>query len=385
MNNLHNIKLLVLFVGFILIVSLACSSSTSTTSSTQPPLSEGQTQVGGLTSTPKSTNPPEATKTSEPTVTPTPLPIGMSRDNPYPSSSVVSAPNWEIKVIESKRGDEAWKEIQAANSFNEAAPDGMEYFLVKLHVKSTYSDSDEHSIGGCDFDVTGDRLTKYTCSMASVVPPDPQLDARLFTGGETEGWAGFLVGKGEGDLLLIFDESMNFDNDAIRYIALDDGAKISISPDLVGIKPTDLGKDKENPASLTDEVITEDWQISVVDFKRGEEAWKMANKANQFNDPPADGMEYIVFRIKARYIGTSDNGEKIDVSSFDTTGSKSVLYDLPSVVAPDPQLDTNLYPGGEAVGWVVLQVAKNETGVILIFNPVFDFGGNNKRYISLGS
>ena len=70
----------------------------------------------------------------------------MSRSNPFPATELVSAPNWDIQVLEVKRGEEAWKEIQAANDFNVEAAKGMEYLLVKLHVKSTYADSEEHKL-----------------------------------------------------------------------------------------------------------------------------------------------------------------------------------------------------------------------------------------------
>lgn len=384
-NKLHIIALTLVFA----LALVACGASSQKEGAvTFEDIAPNATQVintPGPTNTPIPTNTPAPTDTPEPTATSTPAPIGLSRNNPYPRSEVVSAPNWDVQVLEVKRGEEAWKDIQAANMFNEAAPKGMEYLLVKIHVKSTYSDSDEHGISGCDFDVTGDRLIRYTCSMAMVVEPDPQLDARLFTGGESEGWSAYLVAQGEGNLILVANETFNFDDDAIRYVALDEGASISISPDLASINPTDLGKERNNPAPLADKIITDDWEISVLDVIRGDEAWKMVQEANQFNDPPTEGMEYIAAKILAHNISTEDKAESIDGSFFNTTGSASVLYDLPSVVDPDPSLDISLYPGGEYEGWIVVQAAKDETGVILVFEPLFDFSGQNKRFISLES
>jgi len=183
-----------LVLGLLLAASLACGSETAS------PTAE-QAQAPATTAS-EATESLEPTNTPEPTPvppTPTPQPIGMSRSNPFPRSEVVSAPNWDVQVLEIVRGDEAWQAIQAANQFNEPAPEGMEYLLVKLHVKSTYADSDEHSISGSDFKVTGDRLIEYFT--ASVVEPDPQLDAQLFTEGETEGWSSYLIGQGEGNLI----------------------------------------------------------------------------------------------------------------------------------------------------------------------------------------
>jgi hypothetical protein len=359
----------------LLLASLACG--TSAPASSQPAeSSQGQVQA-------ESSETPGSTKTPEPPASPTPAPIGLSRNNPFPRTDLVSAPNWDVQIVEIKRGAEAWQDIQAANMFNEAAPEGMEYLLVKISAKSTYTDSDEHSISGCDFDVTGDRLINYTCGMAIVVEPDPQLDARLYSGGETEGWAAYLVAQGEGNLMLVVDESFNFDSDARRYIALDDGASLGIPSDLVSIKPTDAGKDRSAPAPRSEKIITDDWELSILDVIRGDEAWKMAQEANQFNDPPQEGFEYIAVKVHVRYIGTEDKPSSMDGSFFKSTGSAGILHDAPSVVDPSPQLDISLYPGGEFEGWIVVQASVGETNMMLVFEPLFDFSGKNKRFISL--
>lgn len=370
-----------LVITLLIAVSLACGGTTAST------------QVGQATNPPESvatagqaepTKIPEPTNTPKPTPVPptaTPPPVGLSRSNPYPRSEPISAPNWDLKVLEVVRGDEAWKAIRAANQFNDPAPEGMEYLLVKLHVKSIYADSDEHTIGGGDFAVTGDRLIRYSSAFA--VEPDPQLDAKLFTGGESEGWVAYLVGKGEGNLILIFDEMLNFDGNAVRYVALDDGASVSVPSDLKGIKATNSGKDRNDPAPLTEKIITEDWEVSVLEIVRGDKAWEMVKEANQFNDAPAEGMEYIVVKVHVRYIGTDDAAAQINGTFFKTTGSAGVLYDAPLTVDPNPMLDATLYPGGEFEGWITMQAAKDETGIKLVFEPVFEFSGQNKRFISL--
>ncbi|MFZ0546241.1 MAG: hypothetical protein WAM60_12420, partial [Candidatus Promineifilaceae bacterium] len=111
--------------------------------------------------------------------------------------------------------------------------------------------------------------------------------------------------------------------------------------------------------------------------------WALVQDANQFNDPPEEGMEYIAVKIHVRFINTTDEYESIDGSYFKSTGDASVVYDSPFVVDPEPNLDAYLYPGGEIDGWIVVQSAINETGMKLIFEPLFDFSGINTRYLSL--
>jgi len=306
---------------------------------------------------------------------------GFRRGNPIPRSEIVPAPNWDVQVLEVVQGDEAWQAIQAANEFNEPAPEGTEYLLVKLHVKCTYADNEEHSISGYDFKVTGDRLIKY--STASVVEPEPALNAQLFTDGEAEGWSAYLIDQGENNLILIVDELMNWDHDRFRYAALDEGASITVPTELGDIKPTDSGKERSSPAPFGETITTEDWQVTITEAVRGNDAWTMVQDANQFNDPPEEGMEYIALKVRVRYISTVDQATQIDAYYFGTTGSANVMYDLPSVVDPSPPLDVTLFPGGEYEGWAVVQAAKGETGIMAVFEPLFDFSNRNRRFLSL--
>jgi len=308
-------------------------------------------------------------------------PLGLNRSNPYNRAQTVSAPHWDVKVIDTIRGSAAWQAISAANQFNDPPPAGMEYLLVKIHVKSTYTDNNAHSIGEADFRVTGDSLRENW--FASVVSPSPALDANLFAGGEAEGWAPYLVGTGEGKLILIVDELFNFTDGHLRFIALDDGASISVYPGLGSIIPTTIGRERSSPALLTEIVTTEDWEISVQQVVRGDAAWLMVKDANQFNDPPAAGREYVAAKLRARYISTIDKSEPTNNLYIRSTGNANVLYDHPSVVDSDPKFDATLFPGGSYEGWVVTQVATGETGIMLVIESLFDFSGVNTRYLSL--
>lgn len=323
--------------------------------------------------------PPPPTFT--PTVEPTPIPVGLSRSNPLSRAEITVVPNWEVQVLETIRGEAAWQAIQVANQFNEPPKEGMEYLLVRLRVKSTHDDSEEHPISGADFKVTGDRLIEYFT--ASVVEPDPILDARLFSGGEAEGWSAYMIAQGEGNLILIVDELLDFSIDNARFITLDEGAAINVPPELAGIQATESGIDRNTPVSRNETIVTEDWEVSVLEVVRGEAAWQMVQEVNQFNEPPEEGLEYIAVKVGVHYIGTQDEAKQIDASYFQTTGEANVVYELPSVVDPEPALDVSLFPGGRYEGWITVQAAVGEAGVRLIFEPLLEFSDRNKRFISL--
>ena len=379
-----------LILIILMVVSSGCVSNPSEQTQPAPTRRPGQSNPTRLpqqspvplkTKIALPTRPLSSTLTSEPGTAPSPLPVGLGRQNPYPRSGVVSAPNWDVQILEVKRGEAAWKDLQSANEFNEAPPEGMEYLLVKLHVKSTYADSDEHYISNCDFNVTGDHLIQYGCGAGADF--EPILDATLTSGGAAEGWATYLIAKNEKKLILVVNEAFSTDENPIRYIALDEGASIGISPNVANIQPTGLGKMQNDPALRTEKVTTADWEISVSKVIRGDEAWTMVLDANQYNDPPTEGMEYLAVLIHVRKIGMIDNAQSMDASSFRTIGSTGIFYDSSSVETPVPALDISLYPGGEYEGWVVVTAAKGETGVMLVYKPFLEENDDNQRFIGL--
>lgn len=372
------------------LVTLSCRGSTKTIPETVEPVteaisttSESVTEQSQVTEAIIEPTAHVEEPTFEPTLELTPAPLGFSRSNPYPGTEVVSVPNWDVQVLEIKRGVDAWNDIQAANPYNEPAPKGMEYLLVKIHVKCTYNDSDEHNISGYDFDVTGDRAILYTSGMASVVKPEPELDATLFSGGEAEGWSAYLVAQGESNLMLVFDESWSFDENSKRYIALDSGASIQVPPDLYAIPASELGRDRKSPVPFNEKLVTEDWETSVLEVVRGDAAWSLVLEANQFNEPPTEGYEYIAVKFYVRYIGTEEDSKSIDGYYYNLTGSANILHDLPSVVEPDPALDISLYPGGEYEGWVVFQSIIDETNLMFAFEEAWNFEKDQVRYLAL--
>jgi len=285
-----------------------------------------------------------------------------------------------VQVLDVKRGQAAGQALKGGLP----APQGMEYLVVKLRVKSTHTDGAEHLVNGCSFHVTGDRRIRHGCGEASVAVADPHLEAKLHAGDQVEGWAAYVVAQGEGNLILVIDEPDNMDETAIRYVALDDGATVGVPPELAEIEPNDLGTQQDSPARRSEKVITEDWELTVLEIVRGDAAWTMVRNANDYNKPPAEGMEYIAAKVHVRYISTIDQVSwVINSHCLRAMGSTGILNDPPMVFGLGPDLSAWLYPAGESEGWVVAQAAQGESGLVLVFQPLLDFNGVNKRFLSL--
>jgi hypothetical protein len=88
-------------------------------------------------------------------------------------------------------GDKSWQMFLAENQFNEPAPAGMKYIMAKFKVNALQVQQGNFFVSNYDFEAVSESGTVY--EHASVVTPKPEFGAKLYTGGENEGWVVFLV------------------------------------------------------------------------------------------------------------------------------------------------------------------------------------------------
>lgn len=130
--------------------------------------------------------------------------VGYSRSNPAPLKTKLDFKietlfdnyQGEISIIETVRGDEAWKLIQAANKFNSAPKDGKEYLLAKATVKITANKNKDSKVdlSSANFKLVSTSGKDYDMSI-SPVPPDPSIRTSLYVNAENTGWIVFEVDK----------------------------------------------------------------------------------------------------------------------------------------------------------------------------------------------
>lgn len=343
-------------IGVLALASLACQSITNLRTPTE------ETDCCA----PQATSPPEV------------LIPGQTRTSPFPRSGEHALPNWRVEILEVVRGAEAWAMMQSANQFNDAPVEGFEYLLVKLRVTSTHDDADEHEIYPTDFQVTGDERLSYFSS--GQVPPEPALDYAVRSGETVEGWASYFITQDEGNLLLMFSHIDESDLTNIRFIEIDEGARVETDVALAAIEPNRLGADEDEPATVGQTLITEDWEVTVLEFERGDAAQNRLIEISEFNPTPEPNLEFVLVKVRVRYIGQAPSN-RMDGSSF-ATFSGGEKIDAPYVTTPKPAFDARFFPGGESVGWVTVSARPNER-VVLVFQPWFEFDETNLRYIIL--
>jgi len=148
-------------------------------------------------------------------------------------------------------------------------------------------------------------------------------------------------------------------------------------------KPTPpVGYSRDNPAPIGTslDIEFEYWlenykaRIMLLEVIRGGEAWKRIKEANIFNDPPEEGFEYILAKVRFEYLEGPDPDTKYDLSPlhFTAVSEDGKDYERPLIVDPEPSIGVSLYPGASHEGWVSFHVAIEDS------KPTMTFGRDYK-------
>ncbi|MCK9792322.1 DUF4190 domain-containing protein [Isoptericola sp. 4D.3] len=116
---------------------------------------------------------------------------------------------------------------------------------------------------------------------------------------------------------------------------------------------------RDNPFTFAETVGNDDW---TVDLGKPREAWLDIQAENQFNEAPADGMEYWIVPVEATYTGSETGTPWVDLT-VEFVGDDSVTYSDSCGVIPDDLTDVDeLYEGGSAKGNVCVAVPAGAPG-----------------------
>lgn len=103
----------------------------------------------------------------------------------------------EISILEVIRGDQAYQILKAENQFNEPAPEGKEWVLVKVKGKVVDSETEDHPYALYDmkFQLVSNSGKVYQGDQSAVTPNG--LHHELFKGAEGEGYISEVVDIGD--------------------------------------------------------------------------------------------------------------------------------------------------------------------------------------------
>jgi hypothetical protein len=162
----------------------------------------------------------DGAKVAPPADLPSATDVGKSKDAPAKVGEAVTTSSFQATILEVVRGADAVAKIKEANQFNEPAPAGQEFVLIKAHVRILGGESPDTALNVDKtlFKLSGEKNVVY--DLTAGVAPEPRLDATLFPGGEVEGWLVLSVAEGEQKLVATVAPLISFTDTDTRYIGL---------------------------------------------------------------------------------------------------------------------------------------------------------------------
>jgi hypothetical protein len=185
-------KPLVMFLGILLLLAAACGGSTPDAAAPEA-------------TTESDENPTAAPTAVPPTEEASVEPPGSSPANPVPFAETLVTSDWEVQVLEVQRSDKAHEDAD------------MEYVFVNLRVKYVGAEASAYVYGKMFRSIGSANEIYKAASFIDVKVPDPELEADLPSGGETEGWVAIQAGKDETDIILVLWPYVTYENNTAMF------------------------------------------------------------------------------------------------------------------------------------------------------------------------
>jgi len=312
--------------------------------------------------------PPDPTPTSDPEPTPGPNP--GTRETPYPVGAVVPLiDGWELSVRSSTPdGTEA---VLDENQFNDPPDDGRQFFLARVRATATQAEPDRFD-GSFRLRAVGASGVAYSTFEDSCgVIPDALSNREVFPGGTVEGNVCWEVSNGDAGSLLLFDDDFAYGDESRPFFQLLGEPAPDTPPPAP--PPPDSGdptgsRGSPHPAGSTVALI-DSWELTVMGVQRDATAAVLAE--NQFNEPPAQGNQFFIVRVRATYRG---GGSDFFDGSFRlrTVGAARAVgyttFEDSCGVIPDPLPSSEVFSDGSIEGNLCWSVATNDAASLVLFD-----------------
>ncbi len=132
----------------------------------------------------------------------------------------------------------------------------------------------------------------------------------------------------------------------------------------------DADGSRDNPVQVGSQIKGSEWTVVVNSVTP--DATSEVMEANQFNDEPESGMQYMVVDLSATYTGEDSSTDSLVSVAFVADSGEVYSQSDTFAVAPDPQFGMNeLYQDATSTGNVVLQVPAGAEGLLRVSPGLF--------------
>lgn len=264
-----------------------------------------------------------------------------------PLQQAVVAGPWELTVQRAELGDAALATMLAANERNADAPRDLQWAVAWVTATNT-SDSPK-VINVSDFAACGAEGVLYRTPLTD--GPQPMLQGEVGPGETLEGALPFYVGD-LSNVLLWFNSPFLGGNWADAWFALTEGATIPAYEPIAA--PSELGLTAESPAAFGETVRAGDFDVTVMRYITGQEAFDISPVGTRALDPiPTELHNWHGFLVHVRNV--SSQPRFFSFVALRIADSSGDPWDhLLAFTPPDPDVAKELLPGASHEGWAMI-------------------------------
>ena len=263
---------------------------------------------------------------------------------------------------------DAADEVLEKNQFNEPPVEGNRFVMWRIAVANA-GEEVTASLGEVSFSVVGPSAVAYDAfANCGVVPDGLDVFRDVFAGGSLEGNLCWEVSNDDADALVLLVDEFSFAGDRVIFAAADSAVPLEVEYPTPPIPDPDgpIGS-RGNPHPLGTTVTVGDWDISVTGVV--EDAADAVLAENQFNDPPADGRQFVMIGIEAIYTGTESDTLGFSVA-INTVGPLAVSYtgeDTCGVLPGELDSYAEVFPSGRLSGNLCWSVRSDEVDDLVMY------------------
>jgi putative cell wall-binding protein len=304
-----------------------------------------------------------------------------TRDDPHPVGELATVDGvWQLSVRSSvPRADTI---VQEENQFNDPPREGHQFFMARVRV--TYQGAGSGRFGGgYSLRALGPQNVSYSSFEDSCgVIPDDLSNRRFFPGGTIEGNVCWEIRSSDADDLLMFQRPSSRDHTDTFY-RLHGEAPDEPFPTPPPPSGAQAGSRGAPHAFGTDVPLHDGWVLTVLDSDP--DATDRVLAENQFNDPPAEGQQFFMARVRLTYEGAgTDRAGDFRLRSVGHAGAiaYSTFEDSCGVI-PDRVSSREVHTGGTIEGNVCWEVRSADAPTLTLFDDPLGARDGYEAFLAL--
>ena len=113
-----------------------------------------------------------------------------------------------------------------------------------------------------------------------------------------------------------------------------------------------------------------EFEVSITNILRGADAMNFIKRANQFNDPPPPGFEFVVVKANVHYTGKEAGVLELTEEYWNIVTQGRVFDRTNKPSSPcclKPPFEISLLSGGEAEGYMAWPIHQDDSNPLLVF------------------